>query len=556
LRQLFATDAGARGRLVAPALCAILLVLAVLGFALRYPASIWSMTDYELDSLSGAINLAYRLGDLRFYPAPSMDKHPGVPHYLLSWIALAFAGFPRATSGLEFFRNVLDHVERFHFIMIVLSALTGAAGIFLLMRGASRIVPVAVAAIGVLLWFGSTPYSLLSLLTLSIDSFGLALNALFVMVLWRVASEPRLEPSTMILAGAVGASAYLTKLVYINLPIALGVAIGLRVLAARGGRGWALLMAALFIYASAIIVFVVALWFIEWSSFKGLLNFHTSVFFHTGAYGTGPSGIVGTSELLNAIRSIPADGTYAIPLALVGGVILIAAGMATAIAGGDDRLPVAILATGAGVASLLSAAAVLKHYSPHYSAAVACSLPACVVAGYVALNSWARLRRPLLAAVLVAAVLCIPAANTIRMTDGLMAAYWRRTIDAQDDRKVIARYIEQAPPMVGFAYAAPFREYGEGFLLASTEIPRLTFEYLAAASRTISSATQHLAQRDIGVFIIDKARFPTAQSVKAADNFNLLGPVEKYQAGDALIELKAAFVLVRRGGAAAARQGE
>jgi hypothetical protein len=130
------------------------------------------MTDYELDSLSGALNFAYRLGDLRFYPAPSMEKHPAVPHYLLSWVGLALAGFPIASSGLEFFRSVLDHVERFHFVMIALSALAGAIGVTLFMRAASKIAPIGVTAVAMALWLVSTPYSLMSLLSLSVDCFG------------------------------------------------------------------------------------------------------------------------------------------------------------------------------------------------------------------------------------------------------------------------------------------------------------------------------------------------------------------------------------------------
>jgi hypothetical protein len=183
VRDLFDPDPGARGGLLVPAGCAMALVIVVAVLAIRYPASIWSMTDYELDSLSNAINLAYRLGDFRFYPAPSLENHPGVPHYFLSWIALALAGYPFATSGLAFFHGVLDHVERFHFIMMALSALTAAAGIFLLMRAALKIAPVGVVVIGILLWFGSTPYSLLSFLILSIDCLGPVLSALFLMVL-------------------------------------------------------------------------------------------------------------------------------------------------------------------------------------------------------------------------------------------------------------------------------------------------------------------------------------------------------------------------------------
>src|ERR1700761_3302447 len=48
----------------------LLAAVALLSFS--YPLSIWAASDYSLDSLSGAINLAYRLGDRTLYPAPSM----------------------------------------------------------------------------------------------------------------------------------------------------------------------------------------------------------------------------------------------------------------------------------------------------------------------------------------------------------------------------------------------------------------------------------------------------------------------------------------------------
>ncbi len=40
--------------------------------------------------------------------------------------------------------------------------------------------------------------------------------------------------------------------------------------------------------------------------------------------------------------------------------------------------------------------------------------------------------------------------------------------------------------------------------------------------------------------------FSTVEAVKKADNFNLLGPTEKYRATDELIELRTVFVLVRK----------
>jgi hypothetical protein len=371
-----------------------------------------------------------------------------------------------------------------------------------------------------------------------------------------MANEPRLEPSTMVLAGAVGAAAYLTKLSYINLPIGLGAAIGLVIVAGRGNRRWMIFMLLLFVYALAIFIFVVALWVMEWSTFKGLLNFHAAVIFHSGTYGTGPSEIVSGSELKRAIGSIAADRTYAIPIALASGLILIVTSAATAILK-NDRMPAAMLAMGAGVASVVSAVFVLKHYLPYYSAAVAYTLPACCVAAYMILDAWnIRPRGRALAGVLVAVALCIPALSVIGAADGVMAAYWRRTLDADDDHKVIARYMEKAPPPVGFAYAVPFREYGEGFLLANTEIPGLTYQYLAEPSATISSFTQRLVRRDVSVFVIDKKRFLTAEDIKRSDNFNLLGPVQKYREGDELIEPKTAFVLVRASAAAARKVGD
>lgn len=545
MRHLQAADPYVRTRSFVPGACGIALVVVVAIFAWRYPASIWSMTDYELDSLSGALNLAYRLGDLRFYPAPSLEKHPGVPHYLLSWIALALSGFPIASSGLAFFRSVLDHVERFHFVTIALSALTGATGVILFMRQASRITPIWVTVVAIALWLASTPYSLMSLLSLSIDCFGLVLTAAFVAILWRMATERELEPSTMIFAGALGAAAYLTKLSYISIPIGLGAAIGLAFLAGRGVRARAILMALLFVYTVAIIVFVVGLWFIEWSSFKALLTFHTSVILNGGLYGTGSSGITSGSSLLAAIGSIPADRTYAVPIALVAGLILIGASVATAVLK-KEQLPAAVFAMGVGVASAFSGFSVLKHYAPQYSAAVSCIVPACVVAAYVMLDAWnIRMRARFATAALVSAALCILAIPAVSAANDLMSAYWRRTLDAEADYRVIARYIGKTP-LVGFAYAAPFREYGEGFLLANIDIPQLTFQYLTEPSGTMSSFTQHLVQRDVGVFIIDKSRFPTVETVKNADNFNLLGPTEKYRATDELIELRTVFVLVRK----------
>src|SRR5437899_10576125 len=108
-------------------------ILAVVFFCLPvvlffvYPVGFWNSTDNEPLGLANALNLAYRLADFRLYPAPGMMGHPGVQFYLMSWLALAFTGYPVAVAGQDFFRAVIDHVEDSHRAIVFIAAFVGAA---------------------------------------------------------------------------------------------------------------------------------------------------------------------------------------------------------------------------------------------------------------------------------------------------------------------------------------------------------------------------------------------------------------------------------------------
>ena len=96
-----------------------------------YPVGFWSSTDTEPLGLANALNIAYRLGDLRFYVAEGMTGHPGVQFYLTSWLALALSGHPVAAGVQElFFRDVVDHVEAYHRASIYIAAFVGSLGIY------------------------------------------------------------------------------------------------------------------------------------------------------------------------------------------------------------------------------------------------------------------------------------------------------------------------------------------------------------------------------------------------------------------------------------------
>jgi hypothetical protein len=527
-----------------PWAAAATLLTCIAAFVVRYPTSIWAMTDYDMDSLSNAINMAYRLADLRLYAAPSLGNHPGVPYYLLSWLGLAIAGYPLATPDLTFFNGVIAHAERFRIIMIALSGLAGACGIFAFIRGTQKVVPLSVTMLALLLWLGSTPASLTSFLLLSIDSLGPALNAAFLFVLWRLANKPRFEVSDVVLAGTLGAFSYLTKLSYLNIVIGLCAAIGTVILFDGRHRLWNCRMVGVFLFSFLIVILVGAFWAIEWTTFLSLVEFHWSIIFHGGMYGAGAPGVFNADDLQRAVAAIVAERAYAIPMALVGGFAAIAGGMAIVI-WRKERLPTAVFGIGSGAAAVFAAASVLKHYSIQYTAGVAATLPALCVALYLLLDVWnIRLRALALITIIMAVIvgMVVPAGRDVA---NFMEGSSRLMQNANLDRVRVAELIARSSSPVGFAYRSPFREYGEGFLLANSGVPRLVFAYFAGEPRTMNSFTENWVPRDIGAYVIDKGYFRTVADLKAAQNVNLLGPPVVVREGDELIELATVYLLLR-----------
>jgi hypothetical protein len=206
-----------------PAAFAILFIAIPPLLFYSHPSSFWANTDYEPLGLGDALNLAYRLADIRFYPAIGMEDHPGVPFYFMSWLALALTGYPIAFKGPGFFNTVIDHVESYHQASVWLGALMGGAGVYIFARTARNLVPPGVIAIGLLAWVTSTPATLLMFTTPSIESFGMLINGLFFYTLVRIAYDRDISRGVTALAACVSAFAYLNKLSYINVSLALSV---------------------------------------------------------------------------------------------------------------------------------------------------------------------------------------------------------------------------------------------------------------------------------------------------------------------------------------------
>jgi hypothetical protein len=521
----------------------LFLSLPPLLFAL-YPSSFWAKMDYEPHGLADALNLAYRLADRHMYPARGMMDHPGVPFYFMSWLALALAGFPTATSDPGFFATVIANVERFHLNAIWLAALVGAIGIYVLARTAQKVAPAGVVALGLIVWLVSTPAALLMFVSPSIDSFGILINALFLVVLIRIADQRAPLMGLAVLSGATAAFAYLNKLSYLYIALALATAGILNLIFRKPGwmrAGW---LCIVFGVTFVLVVLAVGFGIIGRQGFHDLLQFHKSVFRGSGLYGAGQGG-VSSEALWRAVAAIPADRAYAMVLALGGGAILIAGGLATSLRGAR-HFPAAIIGTGAGIACSLSAVIVMKHYALHYTAGVAATLPAGVVGGYLLLKDWG-FRPGAPAAVLAAAASLLMATQTVPPLLSVLASRTNTTELAKADDEDIRTQLAGDTRVVEFVYRAPFADYGEGFVVTFGSVPRLTEAYRRSRPNVISSMTADLVDREIGAFVLDKAYFPTAETVRAAPNIALLAskPVT-LQDTDRLIELRTCFLVIRR----------
>jgi hypothetical protein len=526
------------------------LILAACFFAIPvtlyalYPISFWSVSDNEPEGLGNALSMAYRLADFQLYPAGGLSYHPGVPFYLLSWIALVLSGYPVATGDFSFFNAVLDHVETYHRMIIGLAAMTGAAGVYFFVRTAQRMAPVSAAIIGLMLWLVSSPATILMFMSPGFESFAILLNASFFAVLVPLACEKEVDPAIVILAACVGAIAYMNKLSYIYIALALGAAILARLVFCRAG--WARGAGLIFLFVFAFVTFVIAIAFllIGWPQFVGVLGFHWVVILGSGLYGGGDQTVVGRAEVWRAIMSIPRDESYAVPLAVIGGIGVVAWSLVAGIRN-PQRVPVAIVGIATGVAALLSGLIVLKHYELHYTAGVSATLPALLIAAYLLAGAWNDKVGFTLAAV---------AASVILLTAYPVAVFVGRYVDsrlhadrlAQADLVAIKARIMGSKRLVYYTYKAPFAQFGEGYALNMADIPRLTFDYLRTPRDSTNSVMAGLAKPgDVGFYVIDKSYFPNADVLKHAANLDPMGPKPlQFNEGDQLVELRTVFLLI------------
>lgn len=525
-------------------LAAVFFFIPVL-LSFTYRVGFWSSTDNEPLGLASALNMAYRLADLRFYPDGGMADHPGVQFYFMSWLALALTGFPIATGGYEFFRTVMDHLDSYYRATIYVAALVGAIGVYIFARAALRLIPTGVTVVGLVLWLVSTPATILYFMSPGFESVALLVNSLFLVVLVRLAYDREIDPWIVILAGCVGAFAYLNKLSYIYVPLALVSALFWKAIFCRAGwlRGGAFV--ALFVFAFVGAIVAAGYFIIGWETFGLLRRFHKSVILGSGMYGAGDQVIVSGEGIRRAFIAIPADGAYALPLALIGGTLLFVGGLVTGFRN-RQKDNVAVVGIGVGLAALFSALIVVKHYGLNYTAGVSATLPACAVACGLFAQAWPSKARFAALAVAWGAALFM-AGPALQAVTVALAGKSEVTRLAKEDLKEIIAQTATMKRVVDFAYRVPFAQYGEGFVVYYAGVPQLKQWYLENKGLVTNSIAENWLTEDVGAYVIDKNYFRDVEAVKRASNLDLLGPKPvRLEAEDKLIELHTVFLLIRK----------
>jgi hypothetical protein len=537
---------GRRSRLIWPVILAAAFFFIPVVLFSAYPLGFWSSTDYEPLGLADALNMAYRLADLRLYAAEGMTNHPGVQFYLMSWLALALSGHPIAgAQGSSYFRDVIDHVEDYHTMAVYLAALAGAAGIYLFARTALKLIPPGATVAALLLWLVSTPATILCFMYTGFEPFALLINGLFLVILVRLAFDRDIDPGMMVLAGCVGAFAYLNKLSYVYIPLALVSAIFWKaVFCGVGWRRGAKLIAISFFTFVGVIVATGYL-VIGSNAFIALLRFHRNVILGSGLYGSGSQVVVSGEGVRHAIMAIPDDKAYAVPLALIAGGALFIAGLVTGFKNRQNN-NVAVIAIGAGLAALFSALSVMKHYDTHYTAGVSAALPGCMLACCLFARNWnSRVRFAAVAVTWLA--IALTAAPVLQNVTDLLTARSETSRQALADMKEVGAETAGMQRGVGYTYRVPFPQFVEGFAVHFAGVPRLTEEYVQNRGGVTNGIPGPSGAEDAGAYVIDKTYFPDIAAVKSASNLDPLGPKPvQFGADDRLIELRTVFLLIRK----------
>lgn len=512
------------------------LLAGLAGLAVVYPSTLWAGDDYSLQYLAAACNAGARLHDLVMYKTTTMAYHPAVPFYIFSWLA-AFAALGTGAIGsdLSFFDRLIDNAPAL-FVSLKASAIIVTALLVLVYRMALiRLVPAAVAALAIALYFVTTPQSIFRSVYPLTETFALAVNALFLLALVRFARNPLgLWPS--VLSAMAVAFAYLLKVSFLY--VYGGLLIAFLYVVLFGGHPWRPLVR-LFLLSHAIgliLIVIVGFCFIGREYFVALLRLHWAIVIH----GAGSEANSSISDVLQSIWASWRSGATAIPIVLVVAPALL---LAVTIATRRKRISVFVgaIAVGAATASLASVAAVLTRYGETYAIGIAATVPL-LFAGVWLFASDRRTRR-----MVASAGLCVAMFSAWRSVSPIEMLFLDKSAvsaKAEADMQSIEQRV--GPHEQGlYLYRVSMPGYGKGYVALHCDVPAITNALLDADRAEQSSMARSV--KDPDYVVADTGYNFTEAAIKSGKNLDPLDSVPTtYREGDEIIRLNDAWLLIRK----------
>ena len=365
---------------------------------------------------------------------------------------------------------------------------------------------------------------------------------LSVALLWSVIYAAKTRPDVLhpwLIMGAVAGIGYTVKLLYLDVAVAAMAVVlvdswwtrrefsGF----ARGALIRAILVALGFGLAAGTTLLLV----VGYSSTRALLKFHSSMFRHSGLYGSGPDGFVSIDEVGKATAGI-LNGP--LPYLLAIATLLLALAILDRWRNGTLDRAIVLWATASVAGALASTAAVLKHYGGHYEVAMAAWLPFLFVVA-LQLGRWKWL---------AAALIC---AGLVRSAS-LAEAFFQSDMKAAEAMAGDEPTIAQLPLAPGEArlwtYNVRSRYFAEGFVAINAGRPSSVMKALSAPGRREYSSMLAL-DMPYRYIVLDKSYFRDADAVSGSRGS--LEPTGAMQiaprAGDRIHVLNEVIVVERTG---------
>jgi len=485
--------------------CGLVLIFALTGawyfFAIAKGTTFWQVhDDYSHLSLAHAINLQQWINHGTHRPNVGLVGHPGIPFYVVSWLALK-AALPVGVDEIQqILQNVSTNPEPFWLAIRTAALILNIIGVIMVMNCPGNADTSARLAAAVVFFAVSIEPWDVAITKLGIESFALPYAALFYIVGYSALHNKAKAQFWWLAFGVVAGIGYTLKLHYIVFAVA-GL-VGLASASALGTYTWRLTvwLACLYIAGFLILVAPTLLLFDHLEGTERLIQFHKTIILHTGAYGSGDPGVLSIDRAEFALNSLIEMRWFVVAAALmVCGYIFLLRTAWRDLKWRKTELPFGIVIM---TALILALGAVIKHFGSRYVIVPIAILPIALLylsgqAGTVTGKIG-----------LVAALIALPFT---------LLGFYQQQFASRAFAEAVARDVENIklkPLEAGefrlWEYYIPSREFALGIIARWSEDVQVDkwYETTALTDRSTFSAPTPWRYA-----VLEKSRFPTHQAV-------------------------------------------